>query len=196
MYASTIKQIVSYLYTSNKSEFVLTGKTKEVDYTFCITDKIEVSISKDGINRLCKVYKSIDDIVFVDMMLTNIREVRYFSNGLIRSTSTRKLVRDADILLVLFKVLNEKGVFILEENGQYRVYYYINSRVMTLKSNSKSTELVETKLFTICTKKSKLVFVSSLPGKCNCSDFYSYQDRRASAEGKIFKNTKRGVVVK
>lgn len=196
-----LRQVLEALQGSGISDFILCCKLRTRVYRFLISkSKIIVEI-KDSSNdqEMSTEYSKASDVPLEDKLEpTEIKEIRFTTNGLLTKIEKRKIYSEADLLLVLFKVLKENVVFVIKNEDTTRVCYYISSRVMYMKSSYRVLELVETNLFKLYNNlpKARMTMFSSLPRKYSCKDFYTEQNNTATRNGQDFRNGKEGVGVR
>lgn len=203
MNSTVLRQVIGVLHSSTISSFILSCKSTKLNrtYRFLISNE-KIVVEKKDISTNLEIstsYSKPDDVELIeDLTPTEIKEVRYNSSGLLLSTGRRKVYKEADLMLVLFKVLRENVVFVLQTDKVTRVCYYISSRVMFIRTSPRVVELVETNLYKLYNSMpgAKITMFSSLPRKYSCGDFYTTQNKIASRDCKEFRNCKEGVGVR
>lgn len=203
MNSVVLRQVFDTLHSSTISSFILSCKSNSSNrlYRFLISsEKIVIEKKDNNLNlEVSTSYSNVEDMDLVEELTpTEIKEVRYNGSGLLLRTEKRKVYKEADLMLVLFKVLRENVVFVLQNDNVTRVCYYISSRVMFIRTSPKVVELVETNLYKLYNSMpgAKMIMFSALPRKYSCGDFYTTQNKIALRDNKIFRNCKEGVGVR
>lgn len=199
MKSMIVTKVIETLYNSEISDFIFKCETENATYQFELGSKIKLVMrSKLNNTEISSEYSRADELNLEDMTPVSIEEIRYSNSGLLLERKTRNIYREADLFLVLFKVLKENAVFIIQNKETVRVCYYISSRVMYIKFSDRVNELVETNLFKLFNSMpgASIVMFSSLPRRYSCKDFYTEMNFIADRDGKLFRNNKEGVGVR
>lgn len=198
MNTTVLRQILSYLASSDVSDYILKCETMTREYKFSISDIFLVEIT-DKVSKqiMCTEFNKVEEIPLERMKPKMIKEIRYTATAVLLETKRRNIIKEADLLLYLFRILKENAVFVLKNDSITRTCYYISSRTIYIRSSDRVHELVETNLFKLYNSmpNAEMVMFSPLPKRYSCKNFYTEQTNTARRLGKTFRDCKEGVGV-
>ena len=191
-----LKKVLEILGKSTKYNYELYGYNNNTDYKFNISnDGINVTVT----NKLSDYDVNVDisDLQFsIDSLrLKKLVEIRYY-NGIEVERSEILLLREIELYIKVFKLMGQAS-FIIQNDNECKLCYFINNRVLYSNITSDIYELHEDSLFKIFSSmpKSEITLVSYLPKHYSYSDFYSEQNDLARRMNRKFLNLKKGVLV-
>jgi hypothetical protein len=200
-----LRQIISVLNDSIRSEFLLELESFNPKAKYEITcnayksvEPIKVkSVSETGV-ELESNYSNVNDIPLVECKVLSLTETRRTHIGTVSSVNKILTYRNIELFLSLFKIMRENAVFVIQDEQETRVAYYINSRVFYIEESENFYEVIETDMFRLFNSmpKAEILMFSELPRPYSCGTFYAEQNRISKARGKEMKNTKNGVGVR
>lgn len=203
MNSTTLRQVIGILSNSSKARYRLYAENDSIRYEFAInckdgSDGVSVTTMYKSIGTDSNaVYKRVEDIPLETCKPTELIEIKTTRNGLINSEEKTIIYRETELFIKVLRILRENAVFIIKNNEQTRVCYYINSRVYYVQRTSSFYELVETNMFVLYSTmpRAHIVAISSLPKHYTLSAFFLKQKNIAYNLGLTYVDNKNGVGV-
>lgn len=192
-----LKKVLEIFSKSPKYQYELYAWNNNNNYKFSISnDGIDVTISNK--NTDYDINLDITDLQFTvgDLKLKKLVEIRYYK-GIEVEHSEILLLREVELYIKLFKTMGSQASFVIQNDQEIKLCYYITNRVFYVNIAKDVYELREESLFKIFSSmpRAEVTLVSYLPNHYSYSDFYSAQNKLAISMNKKFLNLKRGVLV-
>lgn len=192
-----LKKVLEIFSKSPKYQYELYAWNSDNNYKFSISnDGIDVTISNK--NTDYDINLDITDLQFTvgDLKLKKLVEIRYYK-GIEVEHSEILLLREVELYIKLFKTMGSQASFVIQNDQDIKLCYYITNRVFYVNIAKDVYELREESLFKIFSSmpRAEVTLVSYLPNHYSYSDFYSAQNKLAISMNKKFLNLKRGVLV-
>lgn len=192
-----LKKVLEIFSKSPKYQYELYAWNNDNNYKFSISnDGIDVTISNK--NTDYDINLDITDLQFTvgDLKLKKLVEIRYYK-GIEVEHSEILLLREVELYIKLFKTMGSQASFVIQNDQDIKLCYYITNRVFYVNIAKDVYELREESLFKIFSSmpRAEVTLVSYLPNHYSYSDFYSAQNKLAISMNKKFLNLKRGVLV-
>ncbi|VYU43858.1 hypothetical protein [Clostridium paraputrificum] len=203
MNSTTLRQVLGILSNSSKARYRVYAESDSISYEFAInckdgSDGISVTTTYKNIGTDSNaVYKKAEDVPLESCKLTELIEIKTTRNGLINSEEKLIIYRETELFIKVLRVLRENAVFIIKNNEETRVCYYINSRVYYVHRTNEVYELVETNMFVLYSTmpRAHIVAISALPKHYTLSAFFLKQRNIAYNLGLTYVDNKNGVGV-
>lgn len=192
-----LKKVLEIFSKSPKYQYELYAWNNDNNYKFSISnDGIDVTVSNK--NTDYDINLDITDLQFTvgDLKLKKLVEIRYYK-GIEVEHSEILLLREVELYIKLFKTMGSQASFVIQNDQDIKLCYYITNRVFYVNIAKDVYELREESLFKIFSSmpRAEVTLVSYLPNHYSYSDFYSAQNKLAISMNKKFLNLKRGVLV-
>lgn len=199
----TIKQIIQILSSSGKSGYCLEFENKSFKFAYKInisgSDSISVNVtSKDNDFNMDYLVNDVNDLPATESKPLSISEYKWTAQGSLVEESKSFLYRELELFLKVFKSLKDQAMFLIQNDKETKICYYVNTRVFYVEERLDVYELHELSLFKLYSimNRPKIVSVGPLPKKYTYRSFFTEHNQIATDSGKKFLNLKEGVGVR
>lgn len=199
----TIKQIVQILSMSGRSGYGLEFENRCYKFSYeiniCGSETIKVGLFDK--NTELTVNYLVEDFSALPVEESNplsITEYKWTSQGSLVEESKSFLYRELELFLKVFKSLKDQAMFLIQNERETKVCYFVNTRVFYVEEKLDVYELHELSLFKLYSimSRPKIISIGPLPKKYTYRTFFTEHNDIATERGKKFLNLKEGVDVR